>query len=166
MCFVFILTENKWYIFFKKEIKCHTEKVCGIVKGANVQTKTLKWTLINQTSDERSDRKKKKNSIITSSAPNLCSDHASSNKTAYLADLREQFSMTLKGILSNISSVLAHVNFKYHFTCNLLISFTYQDSLVKLAYLCCWCCHREHTWVKDYVWLHWLGTVCYFSSII
>lgn len=77
-------------------------------------------------------------------------------------DLIEQLLKTLKGILSNISSVLAHVNFKYHFSCNLLISFTYQDSLVILAYLCCWCCHREHTWVKDYVWLHWLGTVCYF----
>lgn len=44
MCFVFILTENKWYIFLKKEIKRHTEKVCGTVKGAKVQTKTLKWT--------------------------------------------------------------------------------------------------------------------------
>lgn len=44
MCFVFILTENKWYIFFKKEIKRHTEKVCGTVKGANVQAKTLKGT--------------------------------------------------------------------------------------------------------------------------
>lgn len=128
--------------------------------------KTFKRTdsLINQTNNESSDLKI---SIITPSAPNLCSDHASSNKTAYLADLIEETSTTLKGILSNISSVLAHVNFKYHFfSCNLLISFTYQDSLVKLAYLCCWCCHREHTWVKDYVWLHWLGTVCYFSSII
>lgn len=72
MCFVFILTENKWYIFFKKEIKCHTEKVCGIVKGAKKRTDSL----INQTSNESSDLKI---AIITSSAPNLCSDHASSN---------------------------------------------------------------------------------------
>ena len=36
MCFVFILTENKRYIYFlKKKIKRHTEMVCGIVKGSN-----------------------------------------------------------------------------------------------------------------------------------
>lgn len=36
MCFIFILTENKRYIYFlKKKIKRHTEMVCGIVKGSN-----------------------------------------------------------------------------------------------------------------------------------
>lgn len=139
MCFVFILTENKWYIFFKKEIKRHTEKVCGIVKGAKSSDENMLQKKKKST-DSITIKKNKmraliyKISIITFSAPNLCSDHASSNKTAYLADLIEQFSTTLKGILSNISSVLAHVNFKYHFfSCNLLISFTYQDSLVKFS---------------------------------
>lgn len=138
MCFVFILTENKWYIFFKKEIKRHTEKVCGIVKGAKSSDENMLQKKKNQQTHYEKKNKMRaliyKISIITFSAPNLCSDHASSNKTAYLADLIEQFSTTLKGILSNISSVLAHVNFRYHFfSCNLLISFTYQDSLVKFS---------------------------------
>lgn len=53
--------------------------------------------------------------IITLSAPDLCSESYKLIQTAYLAELTEQFLMTLKGILSNISSVLAHVNFNYHF---------------------------------------------------
>lgn len=45
MCFVFILTENKWYIFFKKEAKRYTETVCREAKGAKVQAKKKKNTL-------------------------------------------------------------------------------------------------------------------------
>lgn len=48
MCFVFILTENKWYIFFKEEIKRHTEMVCRKAKGAKVQTIPKKKKKLNK----------------------------------------------------------------------------------------------------------------------
>lgn len=54
MCFVFILTANKWYIFFEEKIKkCHTEMVCGVVKGATVRAKENR--LIEKSKNESSD---------------------------------------------------------------------------------------------------------------
>lgn len=84
MCFVFILTENKWYIFFKKEIKRHTEKVCGIAKRTNKQKpdRTSDGAKTSRLVKENSKRESSdlEISITTSSAPprNLCSDHTSS----------------------------------------------------------------------------------------
>lgn len=48
MCFVFILTDYKWYIFLKKEIKCHTWKVCGIAKGTKSSDKNKQNRLIQK----------------------------------------------------------------------------------------------------------------------
>lgn len=78
MCFVFILTENKWYIFFKKEAKRHTETVCREAKGAKVQTKNTKTSRFGE-SDERT-RALICKFPITPAAPTLRSDRANANE--------------------------------------------------------------------------------------
>lgn len=75
MCFVFILTENKWYIFFKKEAKRHTETVC---RGAKSSDETLKRAdSENQTSE---GELRFVNFPITPAAPNLRSDRANASE--------------------------------------------------------------------------------------
>ena len=102
--------EQKIYIFLKKEIKRHTEMVCGIEKGSNVKKKVLMNRLINRESKKHQELWSLNVHNPFQSPITALTMQAKTNCIS--GWIKEQFQKTLKGILSNISSVLAHVNFR------------------------------------------------------
>lgn len=191
MCFVFILTENKRYIYFlKKKLNITLE---WFAEGSNAINS---WEE-KKTNEKKQQKKKPNEQVLTDSLkkkkPNkqtpraLISDvhypflrpraraltmHGKANSRMRCA--KEQFSKSVKGILSDISSLLAHVDFKLSFfflfffpSCNLLISLWHiRTHLLTLAYLCRWRCHREHTWVWVFLSVaYWLRLILFLHDL-
>lgn len=173
MCFVFILTKNKWYIFFKKWIKCDTERFPGRRKEQKVREKQRKkteqqipsrkhWKMNNkQTMRSTKLPRSLPQPLILARWPCEIKLIAYSDESTERTPWKEYFLIQHQFKPTSVSNLIFFfLWFFFSYRC-------YIDTrLFKLAYLCFGCCHREHTHMGHYVRLHWLGTVCSFFVVV